>query len=538
MIAMLCVASSLASAPATAAAPYLRAGQPITDSQGRTQVIIDFTNEASAAFPTKLPAAPPVKASLHRPQALNLVADFERRYEFARTGMTSWVGNSVTAYLTESQIDAIRADILVKQVSEVAPVSFSSQPPWGNSASGAETRSWGWNAVGGQPGSGSTRRIYVIDSGVAEHYDLTLGGRVNVACGSGTDCSSDSQYALVGCYAHGTHVAGIIAAKLNNGATTAGVYADANIISVGILTKYFPPGDCGNYFSNTQASSTDRVGYALDYVYRDTLQNGNGKVSIVNMSINPGGVGFQPSNGTWITQPNYYKLLSLATPATVYDPATGTDRNYPGAFVAQSAGNNDAEVCGSTFASRAFTPYVLFLLGSFPPNYQASTNDGIMVVGAVHHMGDIVNSGINGFLALPFSSSYPVGLASNVPPFNYGQCVDIWAPGNLIVSTWGDHADPNTVFGTQYSGNVPYGVSGWAFLSGTSMAAPHIAAVAAYLADTQGLTTPSAIELAVRAKSIQLKSSDSSTPSAFYDATGNTYVRDRASLLIRIPQLP
>ena len=405
---------------------------------------------------------------------------------------------------------------------------------------GAETRSWGWEAVGGQAGSGSTRRIYVIDSGVAEHYDLNLntGDRVNVACGSGTDCSADPQYALVGCYARATHVAGIIAAKANNEATTVGVYANANIISVGILTQYFPPGNCGNVLANGLSSSTDRVGYALDFVYRDTLQNGNGNVSIVNMSINPGGVGWEPSNGTWVTQPNYSKMVSLATPATVYDPLTDTYQSYPGAFVAQSAGNNDAAVCGSGFASRAFTPYAPFVPGGFPPNYEASVNDGIMVVGALHHTGDTVNSGINGFPALPFSDTYPPGLTGIPPASNFGQCVDIWAPGNVIVSTWGDHADPNTVFGTQYSGNVPNGVSGWAFLSGTSMAAPHIAAVAAYLADTQGLTTPSAIELAVRAKSIQLKSSDSGTPSAFYDATGNTYVRDRASLLIRMPQLP
>lgn len=535
---MLCAASSLASAPVIAEVPYLRAAQAITDSQGRTQVIVDFTNDASAAFPTKLPPASPVTNSFHRPQTLNLVADFERRYEFARTGLTSWVGHSVTAYLTESQIDAMRADILVKQISEVAPVGLSSQPPWGNSVSGPETRSWGWNAVGRQPGSGSTRRIYVIDSGVAEHYDLNLGDRVNVACGSGTDCSSESQYALVGCYAHATHVAGIIAAKLNNGATTAGVYADANIISVGILTKYFPPGNCGNTISNTYATSTDRVGYALDFVYRDTLQNGNGNVSIVNMSINPGGVGWEPSNGTWITQPNYNKMVSLATPATVYDPLTDTYQSYPGAFVAQSAGNNDAEVCGSGFASRAFTPYAPFAPGWFPPNYQASLDDGIMVVGALHHTGDTVNSGINGFPALPFSGTYPPDLSGNVPASNFGQCVDIWAPGNLIASTWGDHSSPNTVFGTQYSGNIPDGTSGWAFLSGTSMAAPHIAGIAAYLADTQFLTTPGAIEQAVRAISIQPKSSDNSHPSAFYDPTGNTYVRDRANLFIRVPQLP
>ena len=37
-----------------------------------------------------------------------------------------------------------------------------------------------------------------------------------------------------------------------------------------------------------------------------------------------------------------------------------------------------------------------------------------------------------------------------------------------------------------------------AWLSGTSMAAPHVAAAAAYVADLYGLTTPAAIEQKLR----------------------------------------
>jgi subtilisin family serine protease len=52
--------------------------------------------------------------------------------------------------------------------------------------------------------------------------------------------------------------------------------------------------------------------------------------------------------------------------------------------------------------------------------------------------------------------------------------------------------------GVTYSGNGLNGTQGWTFLSGTSMAAPHVAGAAAYLADQFGLTTPAQIEQKVR----------------------------------------
>ena len=58
-----------------------------------------------------------------------------------------------------------------------------------------------------------------------------------------------------------------------------------------------------------------------------------------------------------------------------------------------------------------------------------------------------------------------------------------------------------------YSGGQPMtyvleagwsGYSGWAWLSGTAMAAPHVAAAAAYVADRDGLNSPVDIENTVR----------------------------------------
>ncbi|NBB91666.1 MAG: S8 family serine peptidase [Gammaproteobacteria bacterium] len=62
---------------------------------------------------------------------------------------------------------------------------------------------------------------------------------------------------------------------------------------------------------------------------------------------------------------------------------------------------------------------------------------------------------------------------------NYGSCVDIFAPGSSITSAW-------------YTGN-----SSTNTISGTSMASPHVAGIAAlYLADNPG-ATPSQVENAI-----------------------------------------
>ena len=82
------------------------------------------------------------------------------------------------------------------------------------------------------------------------------------------------------------------------------------------------------------------------------------------------------------------------------------------------------------------------------------------------------------------------------PASNYGSCVDIWAPGDAIYAEWRNFYS-NTVVDGQYS-NI-------ASISGTSMAAPHVAAAAAYYADSMGLGTPSAIEQAIRSSWITLQ---------------------------------
>ena len=317
MIAMLSVASSFASFAALAEAPYLRAEKPITDDQGRVQVIIDFTDDAHMQYPGRLPILPPRATSVaeaaaskrveffQTEKALVLVADFEKRYNFQRMGMTSWIGNSVTARVSATVVELLLHDKLVKQVSEDEFHSYSAEQVnvmpasgWGNSSNGNEWTSWGHQAVNGKVYTttnnlGIGRKIYIIDSGVAYHDDLPEMTRLNVACGSSGNCNATdpSTYPLVGCYAHSTHVAGIIGAIADNGKTMRGAYAGfPGMVSLAV-THRTGGLDCADSSVpiDPQAESSN-IGYALDYIAFDATQNNPSQlVQIASMSIHTGG---------------------------------------------------------------------------------------------------------------------------------------------------------------------------------------------------------------------------------------------------------
>lgn len=64
---------------------------------------------------------------------------------------------------------------------------------------------------------------------------------------------------------------------------------------------------------------------------------------------------------------------------------------------------------------------------------------------------------------------------------NYGSVVDILAPGSSVTSAWiGSTSATNTI-------------------SGTSMAAPHVAGLALYLKALEGVTTPAATSARIKA---------------------------------------
>ncbi len=404
---------------AFAVAPYAPADQPFVDAEGRTRVVIDFLPGSERSYLDAAQPRPRTRENddgrkiefFHRPQAAALVADYERRYGFEKQGMTSWTGVSVTAYLTPEQIERLQQDEAVRKVSDDTRVEFSAFP-FSDSTSGGETTSWGHPAVAGKTkSSGIARKIYIMDTGVADNDDLlSVADRVNVACGAGNcHTSSPSTYPTVGCYAHSTHVAGIASAAAGNSKGTKGVYAGVDIVSVAVLSR-----SGGSMCGDTGTVSSTAFGYALDYAYMDTLYNNPGTlVNIANISANPVAMYYH--------DPNWYKAQTLVTPdvVTVYVGCgihpdctyeeSHVEYTYPGVFIVQSAGNhNSFSTC----------------TGSNPRHYMpaasgaADAYDGIMVVGAVDNTGATVDS--------DFSATVPPGLTATTPASNYGNCVDIW----------------------------------------------------------------------------------------------------------------
>ena len=118
-----------------------------------------------------------------------------------------------------------------------------------------------------------------------------------------------------------------------------------------------------------------------------------------------------------------------------------------GVFYAVSAGNSGADACGQS-----------------PARAGAGTDNGIMTVAATD------------------SSNREASWS------NYGRCVDIWAPGVNVESTWMG--------------------GGYNTISGTSMASPHVTGGGALYRAHYG-STPTGVESALRAARVQVTGASS-----------------------------
>ena len=522
---------------AWAEAAYHNAAKPIIDKQGRTRVIVDFTDGARDAYPRELLVNFDPKKDTQQPQVLALVTDYEQRYGFVREGLTTWVGASVTAYLTASQIEQLKADSNVKLLTDDEYQQFSAPatpppwpPSWTNGTAWEELNDWGRTAVNGKEVlPGSYRKVYIIDSGVAFHSDLSsVSQRVNVNCGTGGDCSGIATpspsvtppgigvYSTVGCYAHATHVAGIVGASANGTAPRVGIYAGVNMVSIalgqtqGVYNNAWIPcafGGTNDY--NLNGVTVSNIGFAFDFIAAQNQPTGpiSGTANIATLSLNGGKLGFTGG----VAETNRSKLLAMVNPASSWHYFQGqwVQWYYPGIFFTQSAGNQNQNACGQIGSNSAAFQTT--------PSPTGTAVDGIMVVGAIRQDGTAV-SDLNGNLGPNFTLPEPRFSSATEPGSNFGNCVDIWAPGDFIYSTWGSGLNSTystaNYFGGQPNTYVPgtapgspsdpnpatlyQGLFGWQWLSGTSMAAPHVAAAAAYMADKYNLVTPIEIEQKIR----------------------------------------
>jgi len=453
----------------------------IRDNKGHIQYIVQLSDHELEKMPEKL-LRPSKFPNYQRSKAVNLVTAFEQDYNLHAIAMTSWASLIFIAFLTDEQVILLKNDPRVKNifVNHSIVQSFNSiadaTAVWNDQVNGSVAKSWGTVAVNSSAtqASGSVL-VYVVDGGVGQHQDLNVVEWANpnlsggsIACGSRSGagispCVSSQMKNLVGCYPHATAVAGIAGAK---GIGAVGVNPNVKIVSVATLSSADPT--C----LSLQSYNVANLAVALDWVAADiSTYNANGLTSVVNISSN------------WDYGPDIAPIVQ-----SIYNlshPSSG-----PGALVVQSAGNDAQDACNHAY-----------------PN--TSSSDGVLVVGGLNNHGQSV---------VPLTYTYSPNIfgfwkTSNVlgraPGSNYGNCVELWAPGDSIyfpLANPTSYVTPTNIVQYPQNGNTVYTTYG--FGSGTSFAAPHVSGLAAKLIQDGQIKSPSAAEVAVRGKAHSLGSTD------------------------------
>lgn len=227
--------------------------------------------------------------------------------------------------------------------------------------------------------TGGGTKVAILDTGVANVHDDIAPQVVGYANFVSADTKEDPKANPEDKYGHGTHVAGIVAAKFNNKIGVAGVCPDCSILDVKVLN------DTGSGSSSVIANG---ISWAAD----------NG-AKVINMSL-----GQRVSSRTLEAAVNYAWNKGVVIVAAAGNAGTQA-KIYPGAY-----------------------PNVIAVAATDNKDNKAS-----------------------------FST--------------YGKWVDVAAPGVNVYSTFPNH---EFVLGTQNGRSMGYDVA-----SGTSMASPVVAGVAA-----------------------------------------------------------
>jgi len=370
-------------------APIQRFDMKVKDEAGKVRFIVDLIEDTDGKPARFVGAAS--KIDWHDARSKLQFDAVAKSRGIKILGSTSLVGTSFVAYLDEKEVEHLARDKQVAKLTEDAPIPVSAL--WNNTtdAGTSQLRSWGLHALGVSAGSLSAGgTVYVLDAGVEMHNDLTGLPNADRLTAYTTDANGQPINPS-GCYAHATHVAGIVGAA-NNSYGVSGVVAGAPLVSMGLGHQNV--GGCSQGFLGPDGQLagylTSAYTIGLDKIYTRVLQSNS--VGIVNISSNGGG-GVFGDNGTIGV-----KMSFIATPS----PLDG----YKGALVVQSAGNQGGNACASAY--NANQPY-----------------DGILVVGGIDENGQ------------------PVRALNNIPAYsgndaasNTGSCVEVWAPSQRVTSTW------------------------------------------------------------------------------------------------------
>lgn len=216
---------------------------------------------------------------------------------------------------------------------------------------------------------------------------------------------------------HGTHVAGTIAARGNNGAGVAGIAWSTTILPVRVLGK------CGGWVSDIDAAIRWAAGGSVSGVPANSHP-----ARVLNLSL--GGPG----------------VCDSATQAAI------DDASAHGAVVVVAAGNSGDDIA----------------------RYTPASCSGVVSVTAT------------------------TGSGTRASFSNYGSGATIAAPGVGIASTWNE-------------GTTDPSAQAYAQMSGTSMAAPHVAGVAALALAADPSLTPTALRALLVGNTRPFASDGSST---------------------------
>jgi len=337
----------------------------------------------------------------------------------------------------EQFITSLRAHPAVQQVFTDRIGIANQQPPQVNST-GIDRIDADLSAARSGDKVGSVDAdIAIIDSGVNRHPDLNVIRCWSFLIFTPIPICNDE-------IGHGTHVAGIAAAKDNN----IGVVGTAPGAKIWAL-KIF--GNTNNYWSSDLIK-------ALNYVSRNAND-----IEVVNLSL----------GGAYFSWPETIALLVLATKGVVVVTSAGNDNLDAGNFsparipvaITVSAISDSDGKCGGSGAS----------LSGIGGNH-------IFQPRSVNNPDD-------------FIASYS----------NYGSVVDLAAPGSRIWST--DNKGSYTS------------------LSGTSMAAPHVAGAAALYKSLHPTANPFQVDAFL--KSTATKTPATGNPQVPCDGAGRGYFDDR-----------
>jgi subtilisin family serine protease len=323
-----------------------------------------------------------------------------------------------------------------------------------------DMRRIGAPAVWARSQGGARPRVAVLDTGVmTDHPDLAgqiCGEKRFTYCETQAPTSSPA-YPLydtiidfdahpdwdpsMGCepapslfHAHGTHVSGTIAAK-RGAAGIVGVAPNACVGAYKVFDRY--------RYTDPVAGVIDNVGAFDGPLFAAIVDATDSNYGVISMSL--GSVIDLANPDDQATWESWKRVTNYA--------------NKRGAVIIAAAGNESLDLSGTLANIPSDLPHVI----------------SVAATGSSH----LVSSGTNAE-GIPYLTAAP---GSDVLAFysNYGKPVDIAAPGGDCGPTFPDGCELEyLIFSTYIFEDGPdAGAPGYAWFAGTSMATPHVAAVAA-----------------------------------------------------------